>query len=319
MIRIQYHPILIEQTVNLAVRDDDDLHNALHADIDPIYEIQNATVRETQFQKAYVEWFTRLKLDRFIDETLANFPITVECVDEGFVRSASRSKSQRADLFVRNDSGRPHRSLVIQLCPESLVDPATIRDGLLRELQHVEDMLDASFGYEPDSINGFPTQRQIMRDRYCVLWDIRVERILQRNGLIESSVKSRLGERFRRAFTSGGMPPAPDAFDCLWNTDQGTHADILRRASGRLDWLRNPECTSDIRCDVSPGSPCPMCDFPTFDWFDFDDCSGEAFSRRIRELIKTWTPEQGICRQCAETILAERLNTQPTREAESVK
>ncbi len=304
MIRIQYHPQLIEGSVSIAVRHDDNLQNALHQVIDPIYELQDTAERERQFRKAYVDWFMRLKLDRFIDETLSNFPNVVECVDEGFVRSASRSKSQRADLFVKGEADQPRRSLVIQLCPESLIDPSTIRDMLLRELQHVEDMLDASFAYQPDPMDGLPSQQQVARDRYCVLWDIRIESILVRKGLIERCAKEQLIPKFLKAFTAGGISPAPDCFDRLWRADLATHAEILHRATRRLDGPCESESDDAVRQTVAPGSSCPMCGFPTFDWFEINDARVQQLGKRIRESIVAWTPDDGVCRQCAETLLS---------------
>lgn len=316
MIRIQYHPQLIEESVNVAVRHDEGLQNALHQVIDPIYELKDHAERESRFRLVYVNWFTRLKLDRFIDETLANFPNVVECVDEGFVRSASRSKSQRADLFVKQVSAEPYRSLVIQICPESLYAPDRIRDTLLRELQHVEDMLDEAFGYEPDLIDGFPSQQQVARDRYCVLWDIRIEKILDREGLIARCNKLQLNRRFLKAFTTGGRSPSPVNLELLWETELATHAEILRRATGSFDWLCETKNTNKVRQTISAGSQCPMCGFPTFDWFEVSDSRHERLGQMVRETVVAWTPGDGICRQCAETMLSSSLDVRSACETE---
>ena len=318
MIRLQYHPELIEQAVRLAVRDDDARQNELHQAIDPIYQIEDAAERETRFGQAFVEWFRRLRLDRFIDESLANFPNLVEGVTEGFVRPAARRKSQRADLFVRPDSDAQYRTLVIQLCPESVVEPAGIRDALMRELQHVEDMVDPSFGYAPEAIAGFPSQQQLARDRYCVLWDIRIERILESQGLIERCQRLRLAQTFRRAFTVGGRPPAPDVFERLWEGETASHVDILCKAGGSLDWVGDSTQVSECCTTNSSGSLCPMCGFPTYDWFELDASADAWFDGRVRERIGEWRPTDGICRQCAETILSERTRFGPNRGTETV-
>ncbi len=61
-----------------------------------------------------------------------------------------------------------------------------------------------------------------------------------------------------------------------------------------------------------PGSDCPLCGFPTFDWFDFNGGTEIDPIRAIERRHPDWTPTSGACRQCAE-LYASR----PTARARS--
>lgn len=310
MIRIQYHPELVEQSVWHAVRCDAVTENSLHSVVDPLYELPKCEDRETLFRKAFVAWFTRLKLDRFLDELLTHFPRIVERVEEGVVRTAPKRKSEGAELFVRHDADTPRQTLVIQLCPESIVDPGASRDAMLRELQHVEDMLDEAFGYVPESIDGLPSQQQVVRDRYRILWDVRVEAALLSRDLLARHGESHLRSRFQRAFTIAGKEPQPGLFDQVLEREATTHAQLMECAKNPREWL--PGSTGQPFADsyASPGAPCPICRFPTYDWYASTTPWDDDVLSSIRESAPEWTPDDGICRQCAETF--QSLATQQT-------
>ena len=301
MIIVQYQPELIEQTVLLAARRDAKTEVDLHRAIDPMFELPQDDEREARFRRAFVEWFARLKLDRFVDELLSHFPRVAEQVAEAVVRAAPRSKSEGAELFVRDGADGCRRTLVVQVLPESLVEPDLVRDAMLRELQHAEDMLDETFGYVPESIDGLPSQQQVVRDRYGVLWRIRVEAALVRLGLLDGSGESRLRSQFEQTFTLAGVAPPAGAFSSLWNGTAVTHAQLLSWASDPRAWLHR----TDDRCSSKVlGAPCPTCRFPTFDWFEDTDSWDDDFVTRVRQSAPAWTQDQGICRQCAETFLS---------------
>ncbi|MFQ5591544.1 MAG: hypothetical protein ACE5HE_10310 [Phycisphaerae bacterium] len=305
MITVRYDPSLIERAVWLAARRDVGAERDLHNAIDPIFELPQGDDREALFQEAFVRWFKHLKLDQFIDEMLMHFPHIVGQVKLGVVRPASRRKSEGAELFVRDDSGAPGRTLVLQVCPESLVATETIRDTMLRELQHVEDMLDASFDYVPESIEGLPPRQQVVRDRYRVLWDIRVEAALARRGLLVHTDKVRLERQFVHAFTIGGARPELGLFDGVWKREHVPHPQLLAWAKDARAWVGNGAQQQVGAPATTPGESCAVCGFPTFDWYTPADELHEAVRRSIRQARPDWSPPDGICRQCAETFISE--------------
>jgi len=307
VIDIRYHPTLVEQAVRLAARSDAALEHALHQDLDPIYRTGGEEAREAGFERIFTQWFTRLRLDWFVDEALSHFPRIVNDIREGLVHAGPRRKSEGAELFVRDGTKPQHGTLVIQLCPDSLVDTQSARDGLLRELQHVEDMLDPDFAYEATSIDGLPSSQQVTRDRYRILWDIRVEAMLQRRMLLTHSRESRLRAKFLRAFTMAGQEPPAEFFQRVWDQAGGTHAELLqwsqaphkwfgRFMPGHMDWETQ-----------GAGTLCPLCRFPTFDWYPLPATEASQLAPRIRQSVPAWDAVDGICRQCAETLLPEVL------------
>jgi len=315
MTTILYHPELIEQAVWITARRDAATEYELHRSIDPIYELPQGDDRETRFLETFAKWFTRLKLGRFVDETLVHFPRIVEQVEECVVRLAPRRKSEGAELFVRRENGGLRRTLVAQFCAQTLVEPECVRDVILRELQHVEDMLDEAFGYVPDAIDGLPVQQQVVRDRYGVLWDVRVEAALERRRLLGSSAKARVWRLFERAFTVGGLQPHRALFEDVWQCRSLSHSTLLAWAREPRAWLRESLGQGQVTSSASPGEPCPMCGFPTFDWWALSDAQDKRIGPRIRESVPGWNPSDGLCRQCAETLAVEA--GPPTRGEET--
>lgn len=304
MIKIHYHPELLEQAVWLAARRDPLTENSLHASIDPIYRFAPGDEREAQFRQAFTDWFTRLRLDQFLDKTLAHFTRVVERIDTGVVRAAPRRKSEGAELFVCHDTDVPRRTLVIQLCPESLIEPEMSRDAMLRELQHVEDMLDKAFGYVPESIDGLPSHQQMVLDRYRILWDIRVEAILGRLCLLKCPAKPRLWTLFERAFTVAKLAPSRSLFEFVFHREGGSHAQMFSWANEPREWLHAVMGGERIGLNGSLGEPCPLCRFPTFDWYEWPKGCYRRIEMTIRDILPEWRLADGICRQCAETLEA---------------
>lgn len=304
MIRVRYHPELIEQSVWLAVRREASLEHELHRDVDPIYKSFTGDAREQRFQHTFAGWFARLRLDAFVDEALSHFSRIVHELRECIVRPAVRRKSEGAELFVPAESAPQQGTLAIQLCPESLINTEGARDGMLRELQHVEDMLDPAFGYEREVIDGLPSHRQVTLERYRLLWDIRVERILTKQGLIARSHPTKLRERFAQAFMVAQISPPDGLFDRLWEQDVGAHSDLFTWSNDPRAWFESLTGQVRARNTRALGDPCPICTFPTFDWFPLTEPVQQELVARLRRARAGWDVSDGMCRQCAETYLS---------------
>lgn len=304
MINVKYHPELMEQAVWLFVRQNVALENELHKDVDPIYEAPETEDRDDRFTRIFAGWFNRLRLDRFVDEALSHFPRIVELIREGVVRKAPRRKLEGAELFVREGSPAQAGMLVVQLCPESLVDGNLARDGVMRELQHVEDMLDPEFGYERSSVDGLPSHQQTTVERYRLLWDIRVERILTQQRLVLRRQETQLRGKFDRAFVSTANNLQREAFDHLWSQRVGSHTELLRWANDPRLLFRMGSDDAENPNALSDGDPCPVCSFPTFDWYAPSESNKDRVLALVRESVPDWKLSAGVCRQCAETLLS---------------
>lgn len=242
MIRIEYDPQLVEHSVLLAVRRDSSTERELHKTIDPIYEVQDAEQREKAFVQAFAEWFDRLSLGRLVYELVAQRLLISDRVERCVVREAHRRRAEGAELCIQGGESEripPSRTVVIQLCPESVVAPDRARPHLRRELLHISDMLDGDFGYEPRAFVGSLPAESLIRDRYRCLWSTHVEGRLVREGEMPPRGADMRAAECDRVFGEPGIRGGGAAFDVAFNATHLTHDEML-------DWAREPQGLSDV-------------------------------------------------------------------------
>ncbi len=314
MMSIEYDQTLIEQATFLAARRDQRLERELHEAIDPLYEISDEETRRRAFEPAFARLFSKFGLDRIVTDLIAERALIGKHVGRCVVREAPRAKVESAELFVRRAgavSSTSERTLVIQACPQSLVDSQRFAVRMRRELLHVADMLDEHFGYARDTVApGAPGARQsLLRDRYRVLWDIYVEGRLSRQGLSDKSLSAGARRSLLHVFTTYDPQAVHGVFERLFDTPTLTHDDLLA-------WARSPEllfpaCVDSegsggaaAQAQISPGQPCPLCGFPTYDWFDFGGDAEGTVINAIQRNHASWLSRDGACRQCAEMCAA---------------
>lgn len=303
-----YHPDLVEQVVFLVTRTNPERECQLHGQIDRLYSISDAETRTSAFCKVYADHFTVWRLaDAF--ESLIRTLIGNCAIHRCAMVPASRRSNQRVDLLMKRDSGSSERTLFIQVRPDAIIDPTPLVPWLRGELMQVEDMLDESFGYRPDDIVGSAWERKLRQDRYLVLWRIYVAGRLLRAGCPDGNETRPLQIAFDKAFRHGGVKPDPDGFYRVLHADVLTHAQLLA-------WSNDPSLLLEERSTPSnlghgPGSLCPLCGFPTHDWFDFDSSRAVDCLTRIKGARPQWRQGQGACRQCAETYLHRTGGSSP--------
>lgn len=234
MMHIQYDPHLVEAAVNWAVRSHPALEQKLRQALDPLYAEFAPDERDEPFNRSYRDWFVRLGLDQVVTGWIAEFPIISANVDGVVVRIAAKVRLQSAELFVRQRDDEPGvlRTLILQVCPESLCAPQQFRDTMMRELMHVADMLDPRFGYELPVIDQPRAREQLIKDRYRVLWDIWVEKRLFATGRVALCSTRRLKGLLERAFS--GQQGTEDLLARVWNAERICHVDLMQLA-------QNPE------------------------------------------------------------------------------
>ena len=325
MMTVEYDQVLVEQATFLAVRQSADLEREFHRVIDPLYEMTDRKCgsadeesRQRAFAAVFRDYFAKLKLDRLIEGLLAERPLIQAHVGSCLVREAPRRKDESAELFVqetKSDTTPPTRTLVIQACPQSLnrkcgsaVDLEAFTLRMRRELLHVSDMLEPRFEYDRTAISGLPAQQNLVRDRYAVLWDMYVEGRLIREGRSDDANAARLERGFRRVFSGHVTQFGCDAFQKVIEAEQLTHPTLIA-------WARDPgglfaRGGERAACSVvSGGQRCPLCGFPTYDWYDFEEGADESVVEEIEKDHADWTTELGACRQCAEIFIAEVRGT----------
>lgn len=314
MITIEYDQTLIEQATFLAARRDERLERELHQATDPLYEISDEEKRRRAFAPVFARFFSTLGLDRIVADLIAERPLITEHVGRGVVREAARAKLESAELFVRRagaGSSASRRTLVIQVCPQSLVESERFALRMRRELLHVSDMLDERFGYTRDTVApGAPGARQsLLRDRYRVLWDIYVEGRLSREGLGDTSMAEGVRRSLLHVLAACDPRAVDGAFGKVFELPTLTHDDLL--AWARDPALLFPACVvpqasagAAEHRQVNPGEPCPLCGFPTHDWFDFGADADCTVINAIQRNHAGWSSQDGVCRQCAEMCAA---------------
>jgi hypothetical protein len=233
---------LVEKTVFLFSRRNSRLERDIHAAVDPLYLQKGGPERDREFHRIYGEFFSKLELGGVIREVLAEYPLIQERVDRCLVVEAQRRKDESSELLVRppkDDEASPARTLLIQVCPQSLLDPEKSAGPMRRELLHVSDMLDAAFAYDRQDLEGQSAEQNLIRDRYRVLWDIYVEARLFRDGRINDGGFPRLLEMFPRAFPLRDPQLTQAIVAKLRNTFEVTHSRLL-------SWARDPSLLSRL-------------------------------------------------------------------------
>ncbi len=249
-------------------------HAAYRRRIDAVYDEDAHTgtgtdARDAALRRLHGQMFDELGFHDVLQEVTDAVPLLQEGVELVSIETAERRSAEGAELFVRADDaehGAVVRTLVIRLCPESFGDLDRLRARLTRELQHVADMLDPGFGYRPDLGTSAATaaQRNLIRDRYAVLWDVSIEGRLARGERAGERIGAPLVipqpllVRAEKAFTGMARHELDRRLREAWDGEAASHARLLALA-------QNPD-TPDEPGAGRPGAPCPHCSFPTHTW-----------------------------------------------------
>jgi hypothetical protein len=299
--RIEYDPGLVEHAVQHAVRADPRLEAALHRETDPLYDAPRSRGRDAAFVNAFGAFFERLGLDTALRRLLSERPAIGESVGACIVGPVLRARHESAELLVRRQAGaiRPgDRTLMLQVLPRTLADPESTARRLRPELVRIADMVDPAFRYKPSQIDGLPARRNLVKDRYRVLWEVYVSARLAREGFDAALNRTRLRAQLARVFSIGDPEDADLALASILDEETLTHDQFFAWANApeAFQGSRRGPTTSEAS---TPGANCPLCGFSTFDWFAFEAAQTELVTR-IETRHPAWVPANGACRQCAE-------------------
>lgn len=245
-----------------------------------LYSIIDPDLRHQAFYAIHLEWFRNFGLEDHIRRVLSEFPMILRQATVLLLRKAVSKKDEGAELFVRSDA----RNVAVALRGERFLEPGL--DQFLRhELCHIADMLDPAFGYEPNLSlpDAPPTELNLLRDRYRVLWDITIDGRLHHHDAWDL----RRAE-FNKTFSHLSERRRDELFNRLWTESRPTHAELVAFAKAVRIQARNV-----------PGAICPLCRFPTFEWAG-DKTLGAAVVAGIQVHFPGWAREHGCCARCAE-------------------
>lgn len=314
--KIQYDPSLLEAVILLELKQREeagDLHplQKYHALTDPIYERIPLKAREAEFEKVHKEFFLQLGFGEAITKVLDEFPEFQGRAGEVFVGKAVTEQEEGADI------GHDWKRIGIKVRPERFGDSQGLRGYLRHELQHLADMLDPAFGYvREERLAASPAEENLIRERYRLIWAIFIDGRCTRQGKETIAPKEERLRDFETLYPNFPHRERLVFFENLFGAERLTHAEILAMAK---DPNRLPQRVGEVSLGglpqrvLLPGSPCPLCRFPTYTWV-------EAFQEEeVIGLIKgdfpNWEPQDGACERCAELYSVRRLAPETTARA----
>lgn len=301
-VKFEFDPLLIEQSVSGAVHGNPKFEAELHRLVDPLYRMEQGSEREKLFRQGYLAVFAKLGLEVPLTRLVREHPILDERIGRCIARRAPRVKDETAELLVKRDIEEPtpaDRTLRVRISPASFISPGQFEPRMRREIFHIADMVDDGFEYRREQIEGLPPRQNLIRDRYRVLWDVAIEGRLTRRGLGNLLLTDSLRNAVCKVFGFETESLAHDTFEKFFGLEKPTHAELFEfaRSGAGEESARDAEGGST---GGSPGAPCPLCGFPTFDWFEFPAAPDPKTLASIEDAHPQWTLRLGACRQCAE-------------------
>jgi hypothetical protein len=266
-----------------------------HIERERLYRILDQDERAEAFARLHLTWFREWGFEQFLAGVIAEHPAVAPALAGFGFRRARRANEEGAELFVNLGKGR---NAIVALKTERFRDVPSLRQFLHHELTHVRDMVSPSFGYSPDLrlTGSAAAQERLVRERYRILWDVTIDGRLAKAGKAPD-LRARRFSEFSQAYSFWTDQKRGEVFEQLWRADEPRHDELLHLASDPRDLAHSAQ--------PLPGAPCPLCQFPTFEWAPAVDVVGDLSSAICAE-FPHWLPGQGVCARCLETYRAAR-------------
>lgn len=293
-------PRLMESVVFQATRQDSRSARAYQKEFSLCYDESDPDRRENGFRGVHERWFDKLGFRRRLLDLIDEFEFVRSQVTRFVVSDVLGVRQQGIELF-----GQPGSyNVVASICPSFLLNEADMSVWARHELQHIDDMLDPDFAFDKSLAPDGPTNaaRNLHRDRYALLWAISIDARMEQRGTAPESVKEKRRLEFVRAFGFDDASQADEPFERIWDSmlsERLTHAGLLELARDGLAPAVSQDGTEGRESTPAPGTACPLCSFPTFDWISAAELP-EAVVAAVQAENKPWNPADGICGRCAE-------------------
>ncbi len=311
--KIHYDPLLTEAVVLQEITrrqelGDPALFREYHVAADPLYH-RRPDARDAAFERLHDQFFIMLGFAESVQRPLRDFPRIGEQASELLVALTASSAEEGADLSLgeANESGLLVRRVGIRLRADRFLDPAGLQRYLRHELLHVVDLLDPGFGYEGEIrlAVASPAEENIIRNRYRLLWCLSID------ARLESAGGEPLADRdsHRRDFDAQYRKFSPTLreaiFVRLWRPEPLSHSLLLQMATGSQALLRlagdgGQTGSETPRPAPLPGSPCPLCRFPSYHFVEDHTILDRALVTEIQQDFPHWRIDDGLCERCLE-------------------
>lgn len=228
--------------------------------------------------------FQRLGLHRPVETAAAEFPSTPR-----HVRVGAADRVEGCFLPGSRDA------VLVRLHPDRFEDPAALTRYLVHEWRHVADMVAPEFGYP------FETPLDLsppVQERYALLWGTHCDARSERSGREPLRPAAAWQASFDRAWSHVDAEARRRGFDRFRAEDLIPHSQLLLMAREPAEWVRI-YCRSGQPVGA-PGSPCPLCRFPTFHWIFPNGRLNARIATAIQEDFPGWRKAQGACERCIE-------------------
>src|SRR3989304_1953125 len=270
-----------------------------------IYERREDS-REKLFEKLHEEFFLKFGFGKPILDVLSEFKefdnkIKIIAVFKALIVS-------QEEASISNDSGK----IGLRIHPEQFFIQPKLEAFIRHELKHISNMLDGNFKYRKYNKTGAvsPAQENAIRSRYKIIWDIFLDGRIARSRKETVVLREERFAEFRELYRSIPSSHLDEIFEALWNAEKLTHEEILAMARDfkvlikKYSSIDEKELSEDMI--ALPGSPCPICKFPTFDWSKNLFEEKELVLTAIKKDYPWWSPEKGLCGRCLEVYKLRR-------------
>ncbi len=297
----EIEPGLIEEAVVLIRRSTP--QHAFWQERALIYETPDPEERDRLFIQLHARENEVLQLTAPLLQAILEQPFIVSRVKVCRVLRAKTFRDEGAELFVATNDSQTSSAVLVRLRPSTVVNPELQLTLLRHEMQHIADMLDPNFKYDPtpDVLDLEPARTRLVLDRYRTLWDTTIDgRLLRRSHAAPQARALREGQ-FHAAF--GGLKERCAAeFERWFLEERPTHPEMLRFASDPV------AATSETGQRSESSGICPLCRCPSTVTRMPPGERGALVAQEARRDFPHWTPADGLCPQCFELYAARPLS-----------
>lgn len=307
--KLEFDPNLIEEVIfrELKLREekgDFSFTDEYHALVDPVYENFSLEERPAQFKKIEWEFFIKLSFVKLMKDIFDEFKELDGMVAGGVITKARNPFDEGSNLTKGPNEEADKKRVIIKLLSDRFQETDYLKKLIRHELMHISDMLNESFGYRDERLGCSPLEENIVKERYCVFWDIFVDSRLIKKGKETISARESRYAEFESLYKKIPSEIKAFIFDVLWQDERLTHDKILELAKDVNQVMKLSEGMPAVPVQKTkkallPGAQCPLCQFRTYNWVENLEQDIYVVDN-IKKDFPDWEPHDGVCERCVE-------------------